>query len=134
MEAFTAREFEGGFNDIAVGGLDFVLDRGEVLGVNYDQRPERTDLRFLGESTGDAAVAEARVVGAVVREGPAEDVLVETLHGRQVGCGKFDVINSMVHEIQANRNRRFNDWRKRSSRRGDGRSPAGECPKFVDEM
>src|SRR5579862_5133175 len=103
METLSTGEFEGRFNDFSVRRLDLLLHRGEVFSVNHDQRSQPSDLRFLGESAGDPAVGEAGVVRTVIRENPRENVLIKTLGGGDIGCGKFDVIDAKAHGTHASR-------------------------------
>jgi hypothetical protein len=96
VEAAAARERVGFSDDFPARLLDLRFDRFELDGVDYDERIRGPDRRVLRETTAEAAIFEARVVGSVVCEPPAEDLLIKFPGPAHVGRAELDVVDPLV--------------------------------------
>src|SRR6266540_1471003 len=87
---------EDGLHDLAAGRPHALLGSSEIHGEDHHQ--DRAPPRRLGlvKPTRQPTVFEARVIRAVVREFPSEDVRVKAFRGRDVRGGHFDVIDAAI--------------------------------------
>src|SRR5262245_43349232 len=95
MEAATARERENLLRYRSAGRTYLSLGGFQVLGVDHDKSSSRHRC-VCGESTAQAAVMEAGVIGTVIREAPAENFGIEAFRGGDVGRGELDVVDTVV--------------------------------------
>src|SRR5438105_8507599 len=96
MEAAAAGEGEGRLDAGAAGLAHAPLGVVDVDREEDDEHATARDGAARREATREAAVLEARVVGAVVGELPAERLLVESFRRLNVGRRELDVVDAAV--------------------------------------
>ena len=99
VKAPAAGKGKDRFDDFPTGSLDLGQGGFQLCAVEHDQRAAVIAARgHLGaeETTIQAFVGEGGVIGAVVRESPAESGLEEGLGCRQIAGGVFDVVDLLV--------------------------------------
>lgn len=99
VKASASGEGKDRFDDFPTGGLDLGQGVFQLGAVEHDQRT--TVIAACGhlgaeETAVQAFVGEGGVIGTVVRESPAESGLEESLGGRQIAAGVFDVVDLFV--------------------------------------
>ena len=96
MEAPSAGELER-FAHNCSARLDYRLLRLlKINSINYDKRSAGRVGIFFAQAAFESAIGEARVVGAVVSELPAERLLVELLACLDIRGGEFDVVDPQI--------------------------------------
>lgn len=99
METPAARKTEDRFDDCTTGLEYRPLYGFQVICVEDDQWRADRETRYAGgaiESTPEPAIRKRTVVFTIILEAPAEDVVIEGLHGIQVRCWQFDVVDFQV--------------------------------------
>jgi len=96
VEPAAARERVGRADDLPTRLLELCLDVFQTGGVDHHERIGGPDGRVLREAAAQAAVLEARVVGSVILEPPAEDLLIELLGPADVRRAELDIVDLPV--------------------------------------
>ena len=96
MQAAAAREGEFGAGDGASGLEDGLSGKGQVVGVQNDQRATGAYRFASGKAAAQAPIAELAVGGAKVGEGPAKHGTIKGFAACDVMDVEFDVVDSVV--------------------------------------
>src|SRR5439155_10527409 len=96
VESAAAGERVGRSDDLPARALDLRLDVFQTGGVDHHEWIGGPDGRVLREAAAQAAILEARVVGPVILEPPAEHLLIELPGPADVGRPELDVVNLPV--------------------------------------
>src|SRR5262245_53584997 len=78
VEALTAGEIEDRFCDSAAGGLDTLLQIGQIDGVKDHQRPSRPCRRSGREAAGQSTVGKLTISRTIILERPSVCPAVRT--------------------------------------------------------
>src|ERR1017187_88122 len=93
MKSTPAGERKCLLHNRSAGGLDFLLDRGQITRVNHQQQALAWRRRILRKASGQAAVEKARVIGTIILKGPPEDGSVELLVFVDLSCRQFNIVD-----------------------------------------
>src|SRR5467141_1259645 len=96
MEPPAARECVGLADDLPACLRDLRFDRVELDSVHHDEWIGRPHGRVLREAAAQAPILEARVVGSVILESPAEHLLIEFPGPAHIGRTELDVVDPPV--------------------------------------
>src|SRR5882762_2181286 len=96
MEPPAARECVGLADDLPACLCDLRFDRVELDRVHHDEWIGRPHGRVLREAAAQAPILEARVVGSVILESPAEHLLIEFPGPAHIGRTELDVVDPPV--------------------------------------
>ncbi|MCB1655412.1 MAG: hypothetical protein KDI41_16385, partial [Pseudomonadales bacterium] len=86
----------GGWSQIAATRVDAASGKGQVVGVQNDQRATRAHRLASGEAAAQTAVAEFGVGRAIISERPAKHGAIEGFAARYVVDVEFDVVDSIM--------------------------------------
>src|SRR5262245_22583379 len=96
MKPAAAGKVEDRLDDGGPRPFQTRLRRGEIVGIENDQRSAGADRAGRGQAAGQASIAELAIGRAIVGEAPAEGFAVERLRTGDVGDVELDVVDLAV--------------------------------------